>query len=184
MDDGKIVELYHARDESAIRESDQKYGRYCLSVAYGILGNHEDAQECVSDTYLRAWNAMPPHRPENLRTFLGKITRNLSLDRLDHLSAEKRGAGESPAVLEEIAQCIPAANADETDGAILKEAIDRFLASLPTGTRKIFVRRYWYMDPVKEIAARYGVSESKVKVTLFRTRNRLRKHLEKEGIAL
>ncbi len=184
MDDAKIVELYHARDESAISESDRKYGRYCRTVAYGILRNGEDTEECVSDTYLRAWNAMPPHRPENLKTFLGKITRNLSMDRLDRLTAEKRGAGESTAVLEEIAECVPAGAADETDGAILKEAIDRFLAGLPDGTRKIFVRRYWYMDSVKEIAARYGVSESRVKVTLFRTRNRLRTHLEKEGISL
>ncbi len=184
MDDEKIVELYHARDESAISASAEKYGRYCHSVAYGILGNHEDAQECVSDTYLRAWNAMPPHRPENLRTFLGKITHNLSLDRLDHLSAEKRGAGEGTAVLDEIAQCVPDTSAEETDGAILKEAIDRFLAALSADTRRIFVRRYWFMDSVHEIAARYGVGESKVKVILFRTRNRLRKHLEKEGISL
>ncbi len=186
MDDSKIIELYLDRSEQAISETSKKYGRYCHYIAYNILHNEEDSEECVNDTYLRAWNAIPPKRPRRMQTFLGKITRNLSLNKWEKLSAEKRGSGQVPLVLEELAQCIPADTDMEriVEDTIIRNRINRFLEDLPAGTRKIFVRRYWYMSPVKEIAQEYGRSESNVTVTLFRTREKLRAALEKEGIAL
>lgn len=186
MDDSKIIELYQDRSEQAISETSRKYGKYCHCIAYNILHNAEDSEECVNDTYLRAWNSIPPKRPNRLQSFLGKITRNLSLNRWEMLSAEKRGAGQVPLVLEELAECIPAGENVEqlAEDTVIRNALDRFLEELPEETRKLFVRRYWYLSPVKEIAADYGFSESKVTVTLFRTREKLRTVLEKEGISL
>lgn len=186
MDDSKIIELYFVRSEQAIAETARKYGRYCHYIAYSILQNDEDSEECVNDTYLRAWNSIPPKRPERLQTFLGKIARNLSLNKWEKLSAEKRGAGQTAVVLDELLECIPdEQRADRVvDDILLKETLDRFLDGLPSETRKIFVRRYWYMSTVKEIAEEYGISESKAAVTLFRTREKLKNELEKEGIIL
>ncbi len=186
VEDKKIVELYWERSEAAISETQKRYGRYCHYIAYNILYSHEDAEECVNDTYIKAWNAMPPHRPERLSTFLGKITRNTALDRYLSDRAKKRGEGRTEAVLDELAQCVPDG---KTSGCMaeelaLKEAINGFLRSLSSQKRIIFLRRYWYMSPIREIAEDYGLSESNVKVTLLRTRNRLKVYLEKEGIEL
>lgn len=186
MDDSKIIELYMDRSEQAISETARKYGRYCHYIAYNILHNDEDSEECVNDTYLRTWNSIPPKRPNKLQTFLGKITRNLSLNKYEKQSAEKRGSGQVPLILDELTECIPADRSSETlvEDMVIKETLDRFLDNLSADARKIFVRRYWYMSSVKEIAEEYGLSESKVTVTLFRTRQKLKTVLEKEGIAL
>lgn len=184
MDDGGIIALFWERSDRAIAESADKYGAYCRYIAHAILQNREDAEECVNDTWLRAWNAIPPRRPERLQFFLGKITRNLALNRWEKDRAQKRGGGQVPLILDELAECISAGTEGEhiTDELHLRQVLDRFLAGLPARTRKIFVRRYWYMSPVKEIAAEYGLPESTVAVTLFRTRNQLKAVLEKEGI--
>ncbi len=186
MDDTKIVDLYWTRSESAISETAKKYGSYCRSIAFHILHNDQDSEECVNDTWLGAWNAMPPKRPAVLSTFLGRITRNLSLDRWKRCNAEKRGGGEMAMALEELRECVPAPNGVEAalDDMALTEHIDRFLGTLPAEQRKIFVQRYWYLCSIREIANNCGVSESKVKVTLFRTRQALRESLLKEGIVL
>lgn len=186
MDDTKIVDLYWARSESAISETAKKYGSYCRSIAFRILHNDQDSEECVNDTWLGAWNAMPPKRPAVLSTFLGRITRNLSLDRWKQYNAEKRGSGEMTVALEELRECVPARDGAESalDDIALAESIDRFVGALPTQRRKIFVQRYWYLCSIREIANNCGVSENKVKVTLFRARQGLREVLLKEGIML
>lgn len=184
MDDKKIVALYWERSECAISETAGKYGRYCQSVARNILQNEEDVAECVNDAYLRAWNSIPPHRPENLRTFLGKITRNLALNRYEKQGTEKRGNGQTTVALEELLECIPSRFSTEqiVDRIVLTEALNRFLAGLKPDARKIFVSRYWYLRSVREISEMYGMTESKVTVTLTRTRQRLNQFLKKEGI--
>ncbi len=186
MEDSKIIELYMDRSEQAISETSKKYGRYCHYIAYSILQNEADSEECVNDTYLRAWNSIPPKYPNRLQTFLGKITRNLSLNKWEKLSAEKRGAGQIPLILDELTECIPTEEntAQTVANMVVRDALNRFLEDLPAGTRKIFVRRYWYMSSIKEIADEYGLSQSKVTVTLFRTRGKLKTVLEKEGITL
>lgn len=186
MDDKKIVELFWERSEAAIYETADKYGGYCQYISYNILHNYEDAQECVNDTYLKAWKAIPPHRPNRLSTFLGKITRNLSLNRLKKYTAEKRGFGQAEIALAEMEDCIPATGSvDEAiDEKFLAESINVFLSGLPKIKRQIFVRRYWYMSSIQDISAEYGMSESKIISMLFRIRAKLKLHLEKEGIAL
>lgn len=186
MDDQQILDLYWQRSEAAIAETDRKYGNYCHNIAFRILGSREDSDECVNDTYLRAWNAIPPHRPENLATFLGKIVRNLAFDRYDHSAAQKRGAGEVPLVLDELRVCLPQSDPAQQlmDGIVLAQVLDRFLAAQPAMPRKIFMLRYWHVCSVREIAGKLGISESRVKMSLFRTRNSLKKILEKEGIGL
>lgn len=185
MDDNQIIELYWARSEAAISETAKKYGNYCHHIAYNILSNQEDSEECVNDTWLKTWEAIPPTRPERLSAFLGKITRNLALHRYEKYNAIKRGAGQVALALHELEECIPARDNVERviDDLVLTEILNDFLAGLPAETRQIFVRRYWHLHSVKEIAAEYHISESKVKVTLFRTRRKLRQLLEKEGIA-
>lgn len=186
MDDRQIIELFWERSEDAISQTEQKHGRFCRSIAYNILHNDEDSEECVSDTYLKAWDEMPPKRPEKLRAFLGRITRNISLHRYEYKYAQKRGGGEIALALDELGECIPSAeNVENTvEDAELAARLNRFLAALAPQSRIIFVRRYWYLYSIKEIAAQLGVSESKVKTTLFRTRNALRTLLEKEDIGL
>lgn len=186
MDDGQIIELYWARSETAISETANKYSKYCHCIAYNILHSNEDAEECVNDTYMRAWGAMPTQRPNRLSTFLGKITRNLSLNKYEKHTAEKRGFGQVPLALDELQDCIPDTNSVEQaiEDEALVEIFNRFLADLPTDTRKVFMQRYWYLSPIKEIATDYNFSESKTKMTLLRTRNELKQILEKEGVFL
>lgn len=186
MDDKQILDLYWARSERAISETADKYGKYCHYIAYSILHNAEDSEECVNETYLKAWGSIPPGRPNRLSTFLGKITRNLSLNRYKQYTAEKRGGGQVALALDELQECVPSADRVEqiVDDLALAEILNRFLASLSVETRKIFMRRYWYLSSVKEIASDFSVSESKVKMALMRSRNELRNLLEREGIAV
>lgn len=186
MDDNQIIQLYFDRSEDAISQTAVKYGNYCHTIAYNILHDFEDSEECVNDTYLKAWGIIPPRRPKRLAAFLGKITRNLSLDRYRHNSAQKRSGGEMANALEELGDCVSSLeNMDEhLDEMVLVETLNRFLGSLSAEHRKIFMRRYWYVSSVKEISDDYGITESKVKMSLLRSRNQLKAVLEKEGIAL
>lgn len=186
MDDNKIVELFWRRDETAIAETEQKYSRYCYHISYNILSNCEDAEECVNDTWWKAWNAMPPHRPNQLSAFLGKITRNLSLQRYLRAGAQKRGSGQTDAAFSELEECLPDPISVEqiAEDRMIGQALDRFLRSLPKETRMIFVIRYWYLCSIRDIAEQFGISESKVKTVLFRTRKKLKIYLEREGISL
>lgn len=183
MDDLQIVELYWQRNESAITETDSKYGAYCFAIAHNILHNKEDSDECINDTWLNAWNAMPPHRPGRLRMFLAKITRNLSFNRYHASRAEKRGGGELPLVLEELAECL-ASETDVENDLVLKElgeCIRLFVRALPERDASVFLRRYFFTEPVWEIAKRYGMTENHVMVILHRIRKKLKAHLIKEG---
>lgn len=184
MEDSKIIELYFARNEAAIAETDKKYGPYCHAIAYRILQNLSDSEECVNDTWLRAWNAMPPQRPGVLRQFLAKITRNLSLDRWRGANAEKRGGGETVLALEELGECISAGGdpATQLELAELKAAIAGFLKSLPERERSIFLRRYFYLEKPEQIAKAYLLKKANVRLILSRTRQKLREYLEKEGL--
>ncbi len=184
MEDREIVELYWARSENAIAETGKKYERYCRSIARGLLPNEEDCEECVNDAYLRAWETIPPRRPERLSTYLGKITRNLALDRCRYRGREKRGSGQTPLVLEEIGACVPGPDSDEAmlDRVALTDCFDRFLAALPREKRDIFVRRYWFFSSIQEIASDFGLSEGRVKMILLRARGQLKDALEKEGL--
>lgn len=186
MEDSKIIDLYWARKEQALSETDAKYGNYCRTIAHNILHNLEDTEECVSDTWLHAWNAMPPQRPGVLSAFLGRITRNLSFDRCKYQQAEKRGGGALPLALDELGECVPAGERVEQtlEERELAAAIDRFLRTLPEKECNIFLRRYWYVDSVSDIAVRYGMKENTVKSVLFRTREKLRAFLGKEGVAV
>ncbi len=186
MEDSAIVELYWAREEQALVETEGKYGGYCRTIACHILNNREDAEECVNDTYLRAWNAMPPQRPTLLGAFLGRITRNLSLDRYKIGRAEKRGGGQLPLALEELGDCAGTANQleERLEAAELGRMIDQFLRTLPEKDCCMFLRRYWYVDSIQDIAKRYHMAEGSVKSNLYRLRQRLRTHLEQEGIAV
>jgi len=184
MDDTQIVELYWARKESAIEETEAKYGSYCYSIAQNILQNQDDAEESVNDTWLNAWNSMPPHRPSVLSTFLGKLTRRISIDKWRRTTAKKRGDGQLPLVLAELEDCISDGKSieEETERKLLAEVIAAFVKSLPETEQKVFLCRYWYMDSVSAIATRFRFSESKVKSMLSRTREKLRVRLEKEGL--
>ena len=185
MQDQEIVELYWRRDEEAIRASQSKYGGYCSHIAGGILADRQDAEECVSDTWLRSWNAMPPHRPNCLRLFLGKITRGLACDKVRAQNARKRGSGVYLEALEELGECLPAAreSAEEAvEARELERTVNAFLHTLPEQACSVFLRRYWYAEPLEDIAKRYGMSVNTVKTSLFRTRRKLKTHLEKEGM--
>ena len=184
MEDSQIIDLYWARLEQAIQETDMKYGGYCRAIAHNILKSMEDSEECVSDTWLRAWNAMPPQRPSVLSAFLGRITRNLSLDRYKAARAEKRGGSSFPAALDELSECVPAPGRVEhaLEERELAEAIDRFLRTLPERECSMFLRRYWYVDSMQSIPARYAIKENTAKSILFRTREKLRRYLAGEGI--
>lgn len=186
MDDTKIVQLYWDRNEQAIPVTADKYGNYCTSIAKNILGNHEDTEECVNDTYLNAWNSMPPHRPSILSTFLGKITRNLSLNRYKHNIADKRGGGELPVVLDEISDLVSGTDGieQELNRKELIKAIDTFLGTLAIEKRGMFIRRYWYFDRISDIASRFGLTENNVSVTLNRLRLKLHNYLLERGFEL
>lgn len=184
MEDSRIVALYWERNERAISESDAKYGRLCRKIAYDILANHEDSEECVSDTYLGAWNSIPPNRPEKLGAYLAKICRNISLNLYEKLKAQKRGGGNTAECLDELSESVPSGR--DVEGEVsrreLARAINEFLKGLPEDTRKIFVRRYWYMASIEEIADEYSFTQSKVKMTLLRTRQKLAEYLREEGL--
>ena len=186
MDDNHIVDLYWERSEAAISETDKKYGRYCHYIAYNILFNNEDSQECVNDTYLKAWKTIPPYRPRGLAAFLGRLTRNISINRYKYINADKRSDGQIPLVLDELQECGPAReDADNVlEDMALAAVFNRFLSDLPEEARNIFMRRYWYMCSVKEIAGDYSITESKVKMSLMRSRNHLKQLLEEEGVVL
>ena len=184
MEDSKIVELYWAKNENAIKETDQKYGAYCFAIAENILHNKEDSEECVNDTWLKAWNTMPPQKPAKLQMFLAKITRNLSFNRFHARSAEKRGGGEIVFVLDELAECLAGESgaAGEYEARELGRCVRRFVRSLPERDGNIFVRRYFFTDSVAQIAGKYGLTENNVMVILSRTRTKLRTYLIKEGL--
>lgn len=186
MEDEGIVGLYWARDSRAIEETRAKYGSFLRSVAMNLLGVPEDAEECESDTYLAAWERMPPERPAVLRAFLGKITRNISLDRLKRLRAQKRGGGAAEAVFEELTEILPDARTpeDEVWRRELLRDMEAFLRAQPERARLIFLRRYWYADTVKTIARRFGLRENAVSAQLLRTRGRLRDYLRERGYEL
>ena len=184
MEDAMIVELFWKRDECALEAVSAKYDAYCRAIAYNILGNEQDADESVNDTWMHAWSSMPPHRPENLKAFLGKLTRCICLNRWRGTCSQKRGGGQIELAYEELSECI-------TDGKQADEAlqakelvcvIERFLENLPKTERMLFVRRYWYFDPIAELARSFGFGESKVKMTLLRLRRKLRQTLIKEGV--
>ena len=186
MEDALIVDLYWARDEQALAETAAKFGAYCRKIADNILHNAHDVEECENDTWLAAWNSMPDNRPARLAPYLGRITRNLALDRLDKATAQKRGSGQTFAPLDELAECVaaPGSVEDTFDAAETGRLISEFLRTLPEGPRNIFLRRYWYCDATADIAARYGLTESKVRVTLHRTRGKLAAYLQKKGVAI
>ena len=182
MDDKQIVDLYFERLDAAISETEKKYGRYCHYIAYSILDNDEDAKEIVNNTYLKVWNTIPPYRPVLLKSYVGMICRQLSLDRYEKYHAQKR-AGQVVFILDELAEVIPDNNNSNSIGESLelRDALNRFVWSLPDKTQKIFVRRYWYSSSIAEIAEDYGMKESSVTVLLLRTRKKLRNFLHKEG---
>lgn len=186
MEDAQIVELYWNRDEAAIAATSERYGNYCYSIAHHILQCSEDAKECVNDTYWKAWLSIPPHRPQRLATYLGKITRNLSLDRLKRLNAQKRGKGQVDLALRELESCIPATDDTEqiVDEIVLTGAINQFLRAQPRTERNIFIGRYWHLYSIADLAQAYGMRESKIASLLFRMRSKLKHHLEKEGICV
>lgn len=185
MEDKQIVELYWARSETAISETEKKYGRYCHYIAYQILHNDEDAKEVVNDTYLKTWNTIPPERPDPLKPYVGTISRQLALDVYKKQNAQKRG-GQVSLVLDELSECIPDndSGADIGESVALSDALNRFMWNLPQRTRNIFVRRYFYMSSVAEIAKDFSMKESNVTMHLLRTRKKLEQFLQKEGFDL
>ena len=184
MNDLEIIALYFERDETAIKETDAKYGKLCHSIAQNILNNKQDSEECVNDTYIGVWNAIPPTRPNSLMAFVCRITRNLSLKRLEAMTRQKRSAA-TIVSLEELAEVMP----DEkiasgvSDGDIAR-AISEFLRNENEDVRNVFMRKYYFFDSIGDIAERFGFTESKVKSMLFHTRNKLRDYLIKEGVEI
>ncbi len=185
MEDKEIVSLYWARLEEAISETTKKYGRYCHYIAFQILQDESDAEEIVNDTWWKAWNTMPPNRPDPLKPYVGMITRQLSFNAYEAKTAHKRG-GHLEIVLGELAECIPDTDSGQDIGEsiALRDALDRFLWSLPAKTRIIFLHRYWYASSLSEIAREYGMTENHVGVLLFNTRKKLKDFLSKEGFGI
>ncbi len=183
MEDKKIIELYFARNESAISETDKKYGAYCRAIAYRILEDHLDSEEVANDTYLRLWSSIPPKNPDPLKPYVGRISRNLALDIYDAKRAVKRHG--VTLALEELAECLPSENGREIGESVaLSDSLSRFISSLSEREKIIFVRRYFYLCPIAEIAESLALKESTTAMSLSRTREKLRKHLIKEGFAL
>lgn len=183
MKDSEIIGLYFSRDENAILESEKKYGSLCRTIAGRILNSVQDAEECVSDTWFRAWNVIPPEHPQRLGAFFAKITRNLALDRWRTAHSLKKGSGCADLCLEELRDSIPG-EADPVDRLLLRDLLNRFLRELKPETREIFLLRYWYFCTNAEIARRTGKSLAAVKISLHRTREELRDYLKKEGVTL
>ncbi|MBR2957746.1 MAG: RNA polymerase sigma factor [Clostridia bacterium] len=186
MTDGEIVKLFWKRNENALEITRTKYGSYCRSIAFNILRNGEDAEECVNDSLLNAWNSIPPNKPRNLRTYLGKLVRNVSINRFEHYSAQKRGGTQTELAISELENSL----SDEADvfahleGEAITRCINTLLKNNPKEKRIVFVRRYWYFDSIADIAKAYSLSESKVTSILFRMRKELKEALEKEGVNL
>ena len=184
MNDAEIIELYWNRSEFAIRETERKYGRLCRNIAANVLGCEEDVEECLNDTYLGVWNAIPPEKPVSLTAYICRIARNLALKKYEHASAAKRNAKASLS-LDELEECIPGTDSPFfEEGELLVKTLNKFLRSLDPDSRNIFLRRYWHFDSIDDIARRYGVSKSKVTSLLFRARNKLKNELAEEGVAL
>lgn len=186
VNDREIIQLYFNRDQSALSATAKKYGKYCTSIAKNILGSNEDAEECVNDTYLSAWNSIPPTRPTILSAFLGKITRNLAFNKYKHNHVMKRGSGEIAVVLDELAECVSGLDdvEQEIDRRELVAEINSFLDTLSPKKRNIFICRYWYSDSIPSIAKRYEMTESNVSVTLNRLRSKLKEYLSERGYVL
>ena len=184
MDDREIVELYWQRDQQAVAETAAHYGAYCRAVALGVLRNEQDAEECVNDVWAAAWEAIPPHRPDRLNAFLAKITRNLALKRLRDRNAEKRGGGETMLALEELEEIIPGGSTldEQIEARELARKLDEFLSTLGQTERRVFLCRYWYFDSVRDVASRFGMGESRVKMMCLRTRKKLLLFLRKEDL--
>ena len=185
MDDEQIVALYWQRDESAISATAEKYGGYCGSIAWQVLSDAGEVEECLNDTWLHAWNAIPPHRPQRLAVFLGKITRELAFDRWRASHRQKRGGGELPLALEELEEVAIASHTTPEEQLIFTEmgdAISRFLRTEPPRSAKMFIRRYYFLAPYRQIASEFGIKESGARLIVFRVRKRLRSFLEKEGL--
>lgn len=184
MEDQAIVELYWARNEQAVSETDRKYGKYLMKLAGNVLSGLQDCEECVSDTYMAAWNSIPPHRPQALGAYLSKLTRRISIDRLRRMTAQKRGGSEYALSLSELAGCVAGGTEPEDflETKQLAAALNAFVRSLPRQERELFVGRYFFMDRLKDVAHYCGMTEGKAKSMLFRIRCRLREYLEKEGL--
>ena len=183
MDDSRIVDLYWQRNEQAIRETADKYGGYCMKISRNILSDIFDSEENVNDTYLQAWKSIPPYRPKSLKAFLGKLSRNLALNKYKAQRTRKRGSGEFAVSLDELSICTPSGITveDELEIAALSKSINSFLYAQKTNMRNVFICRYFYCDSIEDISNRFGYSQSKIKSMLMRARARLRLHLEKEG---
>ena len=183
MEDSRIIDLYWRREETAIDHTEKKYGKYLRTVAYNILADREDSKESVSDTYLAAWESMPPHRPDSLSAYLSKLTRRISIDLFRKRTSQKRGGGEYALSIDELDSCLSGGNTTElaVDRQLLTDAIAAYLRCITPEARNVFLCRYYYLDPVKTIAGYFRISESKVKILLHRTRQGLWEHLQKEG---
>lgn len=186
IEDEEIIQLYFERNEKAIQATADKFGHYCNSIAYHILNNWEDTEECVADTYLKAWNSIPPNRPSVLRLFLGKITRNKAFDIYKKMNADKRGGGEFTIILDELTECVSGGSEPdkELDRKQMLDAINSFLRTLSKEKCAFFVRRYWYAESISEIAKRYSRSENYVSVSLYRLRKKLHDNLIERGFEL
>ena len=186
MNDTEILALFFERNETALTECNKKHGRYCRAIAQNILANEQDTEECINNVFLKAWNAIPPHRPEKLRTYLGKITRNEALKIYEKRTAGKRLGDNAAITIEELSEILPSADNTEISVARLdfSRILNDFLADLPKETRVIFIKRYWYLCPIKEISKDMGIEESKIKMSLSRTREKLKNILRKEGFEI
>lgn len=186
MQDEKIVGLFWERNEDAVSALKDRYGAYCLSIAKNILDSNEDVEEVLNDVYMSVWNAVPPEKPHNLSAFVGRITRNLSLKKWRSNTADKRGGGQTTVVLGELAECLPATNdvEEEITAKELSRVIEDFLYNTPETERNIFVCRYWYHDSISDICEQFGFTQSKVKMSLLRSRQKLLKFLETKGVTL
>lgn len=179
--DGQIIDMFWERSEAAVSETQKRYEKYCMYIAENILGDREDAEECVNDAYLALWQSIPPARPDDLPAYLGRIVRNTSIDMLRRRKAAKRGFGKTEQISDELAACLGEIDSP-ADSYCIRDALDRFLGRLPKRTRIIFVQRYWYMSTVRDIARDIGMSEGNIRVSLHRTRAELKEFLKKEGI--
>lgn len=184
MDDLNLISLYFQRSEAAIGETEKKYGSYCQRIADNILGSHEDSEECLNDTWLRVWNSIPPNKSINFKSFLGTITRNIALSIWRRRSSEKRMSDRLRVCLDELSECLSEDEGRFSDDFAVKDAIERFLSRIDGDSKEIFFRRYWYVESIEEIAKGLSRSQGSVKMSLMRTREKLRQFLEKEGIAI